>query len=77
MKFRRHSPTIVRRAQGTGRMYAMAARHDSNSWNAGYAAGLAGKRSKCPDNVEDEQAWYSGYIEGQAERERLQPRPTR
>jgi hypothetical protein len=55
----------------------MAARQDSKSWNAGYAAGLAGKRNKAPSDVEDEQAWYSGYIEGQAARERLQPRPTR
>jgi ribosome modulation factor len=55
----------------------MAAPQDSKSWKAGYAAGLAGKRNKCPADVEDEQAWYSGYIEGQADRERLQPRPTR
>jgi hypothetical protein len=56
---------------------AMAARQDSKSWKAGYAAGLAGKRNKAPSDVEDEQAWYSGYIEGQADRERLQPRPPR
>jgi hypothetical protein len=55
---------------------AMAARQDSKSWKAGYTAGVAGKRNKAPSNVEDEQACYSGYIEGQAERERLQPRPT-
>jgi hypothetical protein len=40
-------------------------------------AGLAGKRNKAPADVEDEMAWYSGYHEGKAERERLQPRSTR
>ncbi len=44
-------------------------RQDSKSWEAGHAAGLQGKRNKCPSDIEDELAWYSGFVEGKAERE--------
>lgn len=34
------------------------------TWEAGYAAGLAGEDSRPPAGTEDRLAWMSGYIEG-------------
>jgi hypothetical protein len=51
----------------------VAIRQDRKSWEQGRAAGLQGKRNKCPSDIDDEVAWYSGYEEGKAEREALRP----
>ncbi len=55
----------------------VAIRRDRKSWEKGYAAGLQGKRNKCPSDIDDEVAWNSGYIEGTAEREQLRRHPDR
>jgi hypothetical protein len=48
----------------------VAARQNSTSWEAGRVAGLQGEPNRCPPTVDDKLAWYSGYIEGEAERSR-------
>lgn len=40
---------------------------DPASWQAGYAAGLAGKTGTAPQGM-DGLAWVSGLIEGKADR---------
>jgi len=45
-------------------------RQDPASWALGFQAGLAGRSSQEPPAVPDGLAWISGYIEGQAKREK-------
>jgi hypothetical protein len=47
-------------------------KQDPASWEAGRVAGLAGKTGTAPASVADPLAYYSGQIEGKAER--LTPR---
>lgn len=42
---------------------------DRASWEAGYAAGLAGQSSRARPGIADRLAFLSGYIEGKAKRE--------
>ena len=42
-------------------------RLDAASWEAGYAAGQAGKSPIAPKGM-DSLSWYSGFIEGKARR---------
>jgi hypothetical protein len=49
--------------------------HDAKSWEAGYRAGHAGKRTDTPPPGTDALAWHSGVIEGQADRKAGKVRP--
>ena len=42
-------------------------KQDPKAWEAGYAAGLAGRTGEAPRGVDD-WAWQSGLIEGKADR---------
>lgn len=48
-------------------------RQDSASWQAGYAAGLAGQAPPTPPDV-DGLSFQAGVIEGKADRQRLEPK---
>ena len=43
---------------------------DPGSWQAGYHAGMSGGPLDCPLEVADAFAYASGYIEGEAARQR-------
>ena len=42
-------------------------KQDPTAWEAGYKAGLSGQATTAPPGV-DGVAWYSGLIEGKADR---------
>jgi hypothetical protein len=42
-------------------------RQDQQGWEKGYAVGLGGSRSKCPDGM-DRLAYANGYVEGRTAR---------
>ena len=48
----------------------MRVEYDPESLRKGRAAGMAGGSEVCPPDVPDKLAYYSGYIEGRALRER-------
>jgi hypothetical protein len=45
---------------------------DETDWQAGFDAGLVGaKNYPPPKEIQDDLAWYSGYIEGKAKKLKL------
>lgn len=46
-------------------------RQDAASWQAGYNAGTSGGTSDCPPEVPDRLAYASGFVEGEAARDRV------
>jgi hypothetical protein len=51
----------------TDKQKTSAVQIDPASWDAGYTAGLAGKSGQPPDGI-NEFAYFSGIIEGKADR---------